>query len=151
VAIGGGVIAVIQVPNVRGSERVLALYQSNPVATSAKLERGLLQCLPEIDESRLGKHLAKTVIVPYYVRVLQLRKQENSAAAVSAEMKKWFLEDHPELWKSLPDRDFLQLASHLRKVGDDSVENCILHATAFGDDVSGLTAARGNYAGSKIR
>ncbi|WEZ84029.1 hypothetical protein P6U16_04740 [Rhizobium sp. 32-5/1] len=124
--IAGGLFTTLKVPNTRGVERILASYRADPQATLKRLETAVFQCVPESADSPVGMKLTGTVIVPFYVKALDLRMKGATRDAFGAELQKWIVAHHPKLLTDLPDKDFLELFGYLKRIGEDDVENCIL-------------------------
>lgn len=125
----GGVIATIKVPNKGGSERVLSSYRANPQKTLSLLEAAIFECVPESAKSPIGVQFTKTVIAPFYVKIVDLRMEGAPKDAFGAQLQKWIISNHPKLLTDLPDKDFLTLVSLLKRVGEDDTENCILSSS----------------------
>ncbi|TCL74857.1 hypothetical protein [Rhizobium sp. BK251] len=129
-AVIGGTVATFKVPNTAGQQQVLASYQADPKATLLSIETAILECVPGIAQSRVGMSFTRSVIAPLYVHLLHLRKEGADKAAISAQMQKWIVNEHPKVLTGLPDKEFLELVSYLKKTGEDDVENCILSAVS---------------------
>jgi hypothetical protein len=136
----GGAVATFKVPNTAGQQRVLASYQADPKTTLLGIETAIRKCVPGVAQSRVGMSFTKSVIAPLYVQLLHLRKEGADKAAISTQMQKWIINEHPKVLTGLPDKEFLELVSYLKKMGEDDVENCILSAASepanLGDDAS---------------
>jgi len=131
--VAGGLIATVKVPNVKGSERVLVSYRADPQWTLKRVEAAIFTCVPNSTQTPNGVRFIETVIAPLLIRTLELRMEGASKDIFNAEFQKWIATKHPELLTSLPDKDFLELAGYLQKIGDDEVENCVLSSTMSND------------------
>ncbi len=130
VALIGGAVATIKVPNVRSQERVLARYRANPDATLISMRAAILKCVPGIAQSRVGTHSVGTVILPLYVKILHMRQDGADRTTISTQVRKWIANDYTKLLANIPDKDFLELVSYIKAMGEDDIENCILDAAS---------------------
>jgi hypothetical protein len=134
--VAGGLIATMKVPNVRGTERMLASYRADPLGTSKRLQAAIFECVPDSARSPVGIQFTKTVITPFYVKTLHLRMEGASKDTFRAQIGKWIMTNHPKLLTTLPEKDFLELLGYSKKIGEDEVENCILSSATLDNSSS---------------
>jgi hypothetical protein len=131
----GGLVFTLKVPNIKGSERVLANYRANPLNTMKKIETAIFECIPDTAKSAVGVKFTRELIAPLYIKIVDLRLQGVPKETASAQIQKWIVTNHPKLLTELPDKDFLELSGYLKTIGNDDVENCIISSAALKDGV----------------
>ncbi len=125
IAIAGGLLATIKVPNVRQSKQLLEMYRAEPAAMLERVAAAIFECAPQSAEGALGERYTKTFITPFYIEAVEYR---NSAQPIDgqAHMQKWMNENHANLFSQISEDDFADMLALIETIGVDDVENCIL-------------------------
>ncbi|WP_105385255.1 hypothetical protein [Neorhizobium alkalisoli] len=127
--VSGGLISVIKVSNVNGSERLLKSYRTDPQKTLMQIESAIFECVPGSAQSSTGSRFAGAFLAPFYVKIVALRMERVSRETIGAQVQKWIKASHQKIL-SLPAKDFLELMGYLKALEEDDVENCILSSAS---------------------